>query len=83
MLDAMVLICYSTGSREILGYIPLVFGDEIALGFASCDLTAAMPTTREIYPEYHSCPCYNNTYVYKYSVDFIVYDKVYGEVVYM
>ena len=22
----MVLICYSTGSREILGYIPLVFG---------------------------------------------------------
>ena len=24
--EAMVLICYSTGSREILGYIPLVFG---------------------------------------------------------
>ena len=23
---AIVLICYSTGSREILGYIPLVFG---------------------------------------------------------
>ena len=24
--EAMILICYSTGSREILGYIPLVFG---------------------------------------------------------
>ena len=60
----MVLICYSTGSREILGYIPLVFGRaEIALGFASCDLTSAIPTTREIYPEYHSCPCYN-IYIY-------------------
>ena len=41
VLDAMVLICCSTGSREILGYIPLVFGRaaNIALGFASCDLT--------------------------------------------
>ena len=32
---------------------------EISLGFASCDLTATIPTTREIYPEYQSRPFYN------------------------
>ena len=33
--EAMVLICYMTGSREILGYIPLVFGRAVKLHSAS------------------------------------------------
>ena len=45
--EAMVLICYSTGSREILGYISRVVG------------IAAVKSHEAIYPEYHSCPCYN------------------------
>ena len=39
---------YSTGRSDKSG--------EIALGFASCDLTAAIPTTREIYPRISRLP---------------------------
>ena len=57
----MVLICYSTGSREILD----IFHSFSVERRNSTRLRLVrfnrrnIPTTREIYPEYHSCPCYN------------------------
>ena len=55
----MVLIFNCTVSREISCLVEW----QIALGFALCNFIATQPNTREIYPEFHSYPCY---YVYIY-----------------
>ena len=57
-IEAIVLICDSTGRSEILNYTRCSDDGKIAFCCDSCNLIAVIARTREIYPKFNSLPCY-------------------------